>query len=217
MRMTLAALILAIFSMMPASASDLDAKFLIKRAGKVIGFHQVDVTNTEAGKTVETTIRMRVKLGFVPLFRYDHQAIEEWRDGELYSLTSATNNNGDDDYVRLIRSEAGFEIDGSGYSGSAPAGAMPSSYWNKDLVSADAMINTQTGELIDVSVSELGRTMGPHLQLADQYRIVGTLALDLWYDGAQWVGSNFVIDGEELTYELAPQPRNHARYDEAAD
>ena len=217
MRTALAVIILALFSVMPASATDHDANFLIKRAGKVIGFHQVDISKTANGMLVETTIRIRVKFGPIPLFRYEHKAVEEWRGGELYSLTSETNNNGEDCFVRLARADDGFEIDGSGFSGIAPFSAMPPSYWNKDLIKANSLINTQTGELIEVTVTELGHTSAPHQIRAEQYRIVGTLALDLWYDGPQWVGSNFTIDGEELTYELAPQAREYAKHDDSAD
>ena len=210
MRTTLALFILALFSVMPASARDHDANFLIKRAGKVIGFHHVDISNTADGMVVETTIRMRVKFGPIPLFRFDHKAVEKWRDGRLYSLSSETNNNGDDDYVRLTRIADGYEIVGSGFSGVAPASAMPSSYWNKSLVETNHLISTQTGEIIDVTVAELGQTMAPHKRDAEHYRIVGTLALDLWYDGPKWVGSQFTIDGEELIYELAPSSQDYA-------
>ncbi len=210
MRTTLALFLVVFLSVMPASARDHDANFLIKRAGKVIGFHHVDISNTADGIVVETTIRMRVKFGPVPLFRYDHKAVEKWRAGSLYSLSSETNNNGDDDYVRLTRIANGYKIEGSGFSGVAPVSAMPSSYWNKSLVETNRLINTQTGEIIDVTVAELGRTMAPHQRDAEQYRIVGTIALYLWYDGPKWVGSQFTIDGEELIYELAPSSQDYA-------
>lgn len=217
MRLSLAVAILVLFSVMPASANNLDTNFLIKRAGKVIGFHNVEITDTNAGKIVETTIRMRVKFGPIRLFRYDHSAVEEWRGSELILLSSETNNNGEDCFVRLIRGKEHFVIDASGYSGNAPLDATPSSYWDRGRVNTDALINTQTGELIDVTVTDLGRTLAPHKRLAEQFRMVGTLAVDLWYDGPQWVGSNFTIDGEELTYELAPQLREYAKHDESAD
>ena len=41
--------------------------------------------------------------------------------------------------------------------------------------------------------------------------------LDIWYDGKQWVGSHFVIDGEELTYELVSNERQYAALAEYLD
>ncbi len=201
---------------MPAAARDLDAKFLIERKGKVIGYHAVDVTPTNAGARVDTRIEMKVGLGPITLFRYEHDATEIWLGDRLVSLVSETNNNGDKDYVDAKRYGSELIIDASGYKGPAPAGAMPSSYWDKDLVRADAMINTQTGEILDVTTSRVGETRAPHNRTAEQFRLVGTVALNLWYDGERWVGSNFTIDGEELTYVLVDEPQEFAALESLA-
>ena len=195
---------------MPAAARDLDAKFLIERKGEVIGYHAVDVSPTESGVRVDTQIEMKVGIGPITLFKYKHDATEIWSGEQLVSLVSKTNNNGDKEFVDAKRYGARLVIDASGYQGPAPAGAMPSSYWDKDLVSADAIINTQTGEIIDVTTSRIGETLAPHDRPAEQFLLVGTVALNLWYDGERWVGSNFTIDGEELTYVLVDEPQEFA-------
>lgn len=218
MRTPLAFIILLSLGTMPASASDLDANFLIKREGKVIGFHRVDVEDTEDGQRVETTIRMRVKLGPIPVFRYDHASVEEWRDGELVSLMSTTKRNRKEMFVRAVRTEAGFEIEGTKYAGLAPEGALPSSYWKKDLVSAESMINTQHGKILDIEVTPLGLTTAEHGQTAEEYKLVSTDLLHLWYDGPRWVGARFTVDGEELVYELdESDEREYAQLDEQSD
>lgn len=199
---------------MPVSAGDLDAKFLIKREDKVIGFHKVDVTETDEGVVVDTEIEMRVKLGFIPLFKYDHEAREVWRDGQVVSIESKTNYNGDKSSVLARREGDTLLIDGTEYKGPAPENAVPSSYWAKSLVDADALINTQTGEIIEVDVERVGETPAPHNQEAEHFRVKGTVDLDIWYDGPQWVGSQFVIDGEELIYELVASEREYAALDE---
>ncbi len=195
---------------MPASASDHDTKFLIIRAGEVIGYHQVEVHETTQGTIVETEIEMRVKFGPIPLFKYDHDAREVWADGHLISIESTTNYNGEKTAVRAHREDGILQIDGTEYQGPAPEKAMPSSYWDRALIAADMVISTQSGELIDVAVLEIGETLAPHNVIADQYRITGTVTLDIWYDGARWVGSRFIIDGEELTYVLASDDRQYA-------
>lgn len=195
---------------MPVAARDLDAKFLIERKGKVIGYHAVDVTPTDYGARVETTIEMEVGIGPITLFRYDHKATEIWRDDKLISLVSKTNNNGEQEYVDAKRYGEALMINGSAYEGPAPDGAMPSSYWDKDLVKADAMINTQNGEVMEVDTTKIGQTEAPHNQLAEHYRLVGSIALNLWYEGEKWVGSNFTVDGEELTYVLVDENREYA-------
>ncbi len=195
---------------LPASALGLDAKFLIKRKDNVIGHHVVNVTPTPEGAIVDTRIQMRVSFGLLTFFKYKHESREEWRGDELISLSSRTNNDGEKTWVDARRENGVLTIKGSGYEGIAPTNAIPSSYWRKALVEADALINTQTGEIIDVTVESLGQTPAPHGAPADQYRVTGTLALNIWYDGQRWVGSNFVIDGEELTYVLYSGDQHYA-------
>ena len=187
---------------MPVSANDLDAKFLIKRKGKVIGFHHVNVDETDEGYKVDTSIEMKVKFGPIPLFKYTHTATEEWVGEEIVLLSTRTNNNGKKLRLDAERSSEGLMIEGTDYTGYAPEGALPSSYWNKNLVSSDQMINTQTGEIIDLTTEFLGKTKSPAGEMADHFCLTGTVALNIWYDGEQWVGSNFEIDGEVLDYEF---------------
>ncbi len=202
MRMLLAILIMMTAPAMSAAAEELDLEFQIKRDGKTIGHHRVTVTETEAGFFVETDVRMRVNLGPVKLFGYDHHAVEEWRDGQLYALVAETDNNGERARLRAQRTAAGLLVDGESFAGLAPEDAAPASGWNRDLVAADRIIDLERGEIIDISVESRGITRAPNNQFAEEFKIVGTIEANVWYDGERWVGSHVIVDGEELTYEL---------------
>ncbi len=217
MRTALISVFLSVAAVLPASASNLDAKFLIKREGKVIGYHAVDVTQTAEGARADTRIRMRVKLGPVVLFRYDHASVEEWRGGEVVSIMSETKHN--HRKMRLNARSTGdrLDIDGSSYEGPASLAALPSSYWNKALVSAPQMINTQNGEVMDISVTPVGMTKTANGLAAEQYQLVAENTLNLWYQGERWVGSAFVIEGEALTYELVDSPIELAQLEKILD
>ena len=217
MRLPLIFAALAVLGTLPAYASELDANFLIKRKDKVIGFHKVEVSDTENGQRVETSIEMKVRFGPIPVFRYRHASVEEWRDGELVSLNSTTDRNGKDMFVRAARTDDGFMIDGTQYKGAAPEGALPSSYWNKALVEAATMINTQHGKILDIEVTPMGLTEAEHGAVAEEYKLVSSDLLHLWYDGPRWVGARFTVDGEELVYELVEDERDYARLDAFLD
>ncbi len=188
-----------------AEAASLDAAFDILRKGDPIGFHAVDVEETPDGTRVETRIRMQVKFGPVTLFRYKHDAREFWRDGALQSLTSRTDNNGRKMELEVNREGDVLVVEGQDYQGEAPADAIPSSYWNKAIVDTRFLLNTQTGALIPVTKEALGSTAAPNGAEADHYRLKGSVALDLWYNGRRWVGADFVVRGERLLYRLAEE------------
>lgn len=205
--MRLPVTIIALLSMtsLPAVASELDAKFLIERKGKVIGYHEVDVTRTETGQRVDTTIEMKVSFGPITVFRYNHSSTEIWNDDVLISLVSKTKRNSKEMSVDAKRYDNELQIKGTNYEGPAPQGAMPSTYWNKDLTNAVAMINSQHGEVLDIIVEEIGQTKAPNGEVATQYKLTGSAELNLWYVGDRWVGSNFTIDGETLDYVLVEE------------
>lgn len=191
-----------------ARAADLDAAFDIIRKGDRIGFHAVDVETTPDGAVrVETRIEMQVKFGPIPVFTYDHVATEIWRDGKLESVESRTDNNGKNETLVATREGDALVVNGTRYSGPAPGDAIPSSYWNKAIVSTRTLLDTQNGRLIDVTVANLGQTPTPTGDTAEQHRVTGSVDLNLWYDGPRWVGADFVVRGQELTYRLIDEPR----------
>lgn len=199
---TLIAALCAFFAVLGnVAAGDLSTAFHIMWKGRPIGFHVVNVEKTHDGVRVDTRVEMRVKFGPIPLYRYSHRASEVWRNGTLYSLRSTTDDDGDEMSLQIWRQNGVLMGDGDAYSGPAPKGAVPSSWWNRELLGAKTILNTQNGEIIPVAIVDLGRTTLPGGGSADHFRVTGSLALDLWFDGARWIGSHVVIDGEELTYQ----------------
>ncbi|MEL7030057.1 MAG: DUF6134 family protein, partial [Pseudomonadota bacterium] len=62
--------LLALLVFAPAGAQALDASFAIFRKGDEIGTHTVTVRQEGEQTIAETEIEMKVKLGFIPVFRY---------------------------------------------------------------------------------------------------------------------------------------------------
>ena len=183
-----------------AAAGDLDAAFDIMRNGERVGYHVVQARETPEGLAVETRIEIKVKFGPLPLYRYRHVAIELWRDGEVQWISSRTNDNGERAFLEARRENGVLIVDGAAFQGPAPTEAMPASYWNRAVVSARTVLNTQNGEIINVETSALGAGAAPYGGEGEHYQVVGTVALDVWYDGDDWIGFDCVVDGEELTY-----------------
>ena len=200
-----------------AGASKYDAAFDILRKGDRIGYHAVKVEEAADGAMrVETRIEMQVKFGPIPVFRYQHNASEVWRDGRLESIESTTDNNGKAERLSVRREGERLLIDGTRFQGEGPGDAIPSSYWNKSIVSTKTLLDTQNGRLIDVTIASLGETPSPTGATAEQHRLTGSVDLNLWYDGERWVGADFVVRGQALTYRLideAARERLFARLD----
>lgn len=197
-----------------AAASELDAAFDIIRKGDRIGFHAVNVEETSNGGTrVETRIEMQVKFGPIPVFRYEHSSTETWRDGLLQTVESRTDNNGKQESLKVRREGDGLVIDGTRYQGPGPGDAVPSSYWNKTIVSTKTLLDTQNGRLIEVTIENLGQTPTPAGATAEEHKLTGTVDLNLWYQGGRWVGADFIVRGQALTYRLIDSQKQAQLFD----
>lgn len=182
-----------------ANAAERDAAFRIMWKGHPVGYHLVNVEETDDGIRVETRVEMRIKFGPIPVYRYSHQAVEYWRNGELQFLASVTTDDGVEKSVGAWRENGALMVEGTAYSGLAPEGAIPASCWSRSVLGAHKVFSMQDGEIIDVAVEDLGESVSPAGISADHFKMNGTLSVDVWFKGDEWVGSQFIAEGEEFT------------------
>ena len=182
--------------------------FQVLRDGDPIGSHRVSFRRVGGETHVHIALNLEVGLGFITLFRYEHENREVWRDGRLQSLDARTHDDGEDTWVKARASEAGLEIEGSAGSYLAPADTVPTSYWNKAMVGRTRLLDTQSGRLIDVDVKPAGPeriVVGGRAIDAQRYEISGELRASLWYDTDDtWAGLAFTARGGEIDYERRP-------------
>ncbi len=188
--------------------ADGDLVFEVYRNGDRFGTHAVSFRESGDELEVETDIDLRVGLGPVTFFRYRHDAREVWRDGQLVSLNSQTLKDGRNLSLNVASNGAeALDIEGEAGVSAAPLGSVPTSYWNMALIERTEMLNTETGELMPISVRELGAEnveAGGETVRATRYRIDGgPIPLDILYDDDQrWVGLAFTARGSEVIYRL---------------
>ena len=184
---------------LPGSAGAVGRKRLFKvyRGGSEIGRHSVEATASGDRLTVKISVELAVKILGITAYRYTHNNREEWLAGELQSLTSDTNDDGDKAYVRLRRTANSFEINSSGYKGDLSLEAAPSSYWNHRALQAPLWFSTQSGIPLDINIKSGGSEAG-----LNSWSVTGEVEIDLFYDEQnEWRGSRFDGKGEQITYE----------------
>jgi len=180
--------------------------FDVYRGDSRFGEHRVRFDQQGEDLRVEVDINLRVNFGPINFFRYEHEAEELWRDGELVSLQTETLEAGDRVRISAERQGSDFRVLNSALDRAAalPASLPPSSHWQGYEVGEESIFNTVTGEAMPVTVTYLGRETieadGRTIE-ADRYRMSGTLTVDLWYDAdGVWAKCYFEIDGERISY-----------------
>lgn len=181
--------------------------FKVLRKGNDFGTHTVsfDVTSENEFKAT-STVALKAGLGPITVFRYELDTTETWKDGQLVGVSGKTNDDGEDKFVEASLDGDTLSVEGSAYTGSAPLGIIPSSHWHIGEAFSTRILSTETGEILDVKVEEIGRetvSVGDEEVEATHYRLVSDLTVDLWYDDqSRWVKLGFEARGQQIDYVL---------------
>lgn len=192
-----------------AIPSDGEMAFKVLRKDSDIGTHSISFRREGEDLHVEISIDLEVGFGPITLFEYTHRNHEVWRDGRLLRLDSRTNDNGDSHEVTVRRTDDGLRVEATGIeSYTAPANSIPTSYWHPDTVAQSRMINTQTGEMVDIDIEPAGEeriAVAGEIRRATKYEVSGDIDLRLWYDPemeprGQLLKLAFTARGSEVEY-----------------
>ena len=183
-------------------------KFEVVRGDKVIGEHTLTF-NQISEDTLEITIDidLEVKVGPFTVFDYIHRNATVWRDGGLQRMRSTTDDNGEGHNVAIDLAIEHLQIEPTGgESFTAARNLLPTTYWMASTITQQRLINSQTGEILEVKVQEVGRETvpGPDGPIsATRFRMDGDLEIELWYDDNGILASlAFSARGSDITYRL---------------
>ena len=209
--MCLTALLL-MSGMQVAGAADAPTRvwnFSVYLDDKPIGYHRFTVDDRGSEHTMTTTARFNVKLLFVTVYRYAHDATEHWQGNCLTSLKAATTDGGALTEVDARAQCDAMAVSATGHARTSHAGCVMSfAYWNPEILRQSRLLNSQTGEYEAIKVTELGaqdiQVRGSTVA-AMHYRIDGPKhPIDLWYaTNQQWLALESPLDGgRRLRYQL---------------
>jgi len=183
-------------------------KFEVALDDKPIGEHSLTFNRAPEGALeIGIAIDLAVKFGPFTVFDYTHRNASLWQDGVLQRMRSQTDDNGDRHDMTIDLALDQLQITNNGVAApNAPRTMLPTTYWMASTVAQDRLINSQTGEILEVAIEDLGRETvpGPEGPIeATRYRMTGDLEIELWYDDAGiLVGLAFKARGSDVTYRL---------------
>jgi hypothetical protein len=185
--------------------------------GKPIGYHTFNLADGGGNRVLESKASFDVKFLFINAFSYRHQATEVWNDNCLLSIDATTDANGKLQTVRGQTAEQRFQLQ-QPEDNDLPACVKSFAYWNPAVLDAERLLNSQTGQYEDVTVTferEETVTVADESVDAKRYRLT-TRGGDimLWYssDTQTWVGLEAPAKGgRTLTYRPTGVPLSTAR------
>lgn len=215
---------LAFFSASYIQASSLknerDLMFKVFLDDKPIGYHHFQVKQKNNLQQVINKARFDVKLLFLSVYTYQHENTEVWTNQCLNNLSSRTDSNGEINFVELHKDIAinknynsdtkhnvtVIETDRGKQTFNRCIRSF--AYWDLQLLKTDKLLNTQTGELIDIELNHIGSdTINLNKKNIDSehYRLLGkNIEIDLWYSmSKQWLAlKSKTKSGKNIYYQL---------------
>jgi len=182
--------------------------FTVLLDGRHIGEHDFAVTHRGDDVVVDTAAHFKVVVAFIPVYAYNHQDREVWRNGCLLSLSSHTNDNGKQEFVEGALAGQAFAVRSAGTALTLPACVRSFAYWDASLLAEPPLLNSQTGEFQSATLAPDGTQdirVGARTLAARRYALRGPhLSIDVWYsDSGQWVALESKLEnGRTLRYEI---------------
>ncbi|MDH3287054.1 MAG: DUF6134 family protein [Betaproteobacteria bacterium] len=206
MRSLLAAFLLV--NGMAAAHAELNTwKFRVLLDDREIGRHQFTLRSAREERELRSEARFDVRVLFVSVYSYVHEAIERWNGNCLQSLVSRTETNGESQSVSAAVRGNRLTVERFERRDEHEGCVMSFAYWNPQILNAHRLLNSQTGELLPVTVAPQGeetiKVRGQPLT-AQRHRLSAPqLTIDLWYAGGEWVAlESPAKGGRRLRYEL---------------
>jgi len=136
---------------------DQQLRFTVLRNGCEIGRHELRFDTVGDELAVHIEARMRVSFGPITFFRYHHQGVERWKNGQFISLQTHTDNNGEALAVNARRVADKIEVAATNLAPQIlPGDALPLTHWNIAGMSRP-LFNPQDGK----ALRDMSRRAGP--------------------------------------------------------
>jgi hypothetical protein len=171
---------LALATFPPAGRLDYD----VVREGDDIGTQSVEFVRNGDRLTVHTRVNIVITVLGIPVFRFTHEAEEQWRNGQLTAFRSKSNDDGEPRDVALKLDGDRLRGTYNGRTLDLPASLIPASLWRPDTIQKTVLLDPIKGRDRQVTVVDKGiekiKIRGQALT-AHHYAMTGQIVRDIWY------------------------------------
>ena len=193
-----------------SSAGTQEWNFRVYLDDSEIGYHHFSLVEEDGRRQLVTEAEFQVKFLFITAFRYEHVNVETWQGDCLQEIRSQTDANGRKFAVRGVRDEDALAIEAGDGTREVAGCVKTFAYWNPDILDEPELLNSQTGELLQVDIEPVANetvTVRGEQVPARRYRLLAkNMELDIWYsqDQGHWLAlESTVKGGRKLRYELS--------------
>ena len=182
--------------------------FKVFYGDKEIGEHHFSLKKEGDKRRVMIEADFNIDILFINVYSYKHKNTEIWEGSCLSTIESITDDNGEA-FITNGKYENGvFKINSKQGTNEVVGCVSTFAYWDKSFLDNEVLLNSQTGEIVDVDISFVADEkilIRDKLVNAKKYKLKSDkLNIDLWYsDENQWLALNSITkDGTNLRYQM---------------
>ncbi len=201
---TLATGLIGSLGAISSAHADETLNYQVLKDGEPIGFETVEITDTPDGYTAAITTRTDVKVLFLQ-FQYGHSRLEKWRNDQLVSVDTDTNDDGSPYTYKAEYEGDCFEVAGKGVAKrDACDGAWPLTLWREEVTTKTSLYSVINAEPYAVTTRKTGtETLAINNREipATHYVMTGDVQRDLWYgDDGRLLKTSFKRKGYDIDF-----------------
>lgn len=173
-----------------------------------IGEHHFSLQKEGDKRKVMIEADFNIDILFINVYSYKHKNTEIWEGSCLSSIESLTDDNGEEFITNGKFNDGVFKIDSKQGANEVDGCVNTFAYWDKRFLDNEALLNSQTGEIVDVVINFVADEkilVRNKVVKAKRYKLKSDkLNIDLWYsDKDEWLALNSITkDGTMLRYQI---------------
>ncbi len=195
-----------------ARAGDVETReFTVLVDGKRAGDAQMTIHRADDGTlNMHCDTDIAVKVGPFRAYGYKYRGHETWKDGRLQHFRSSCDDDGKHFDVEAKAADDGLRVRVNGVERTVRPDVWLTSYWQepdkKKLDTVVPLLDADCGRDLTARVHLVAATRQPVAGVAQEvkhYQLVGSVRVDLWYDGAgRLVRQEWMEEGHRTKLEL---------------
>jgi hypothetical protein len=175
---------LAAFS--PALADEAgEYTFTVLSDGDPIGRHRIAFEHQGDRVEIREATEIEVSFASIPLYTFEHESRQLWRDGRAVRIDAATNDNGEHLAITVRDTPRGYVRRVNGRVDRFEDGATVLALWNRDTFGEGEYFSAVEDKVLHASFEDAGPATiviaGQQVQ-TQHYRMRGDEEHELWFD-----------------------------------
>ena len=181
-------------------------EFDVFRDGEKVGQHSTRFKIQKNSQIIESRMNIEVTVFSIPIYSFTYEATEIWVNGQMVNLDVLVLDGSEQKTIKVSSATDGFSIKSPSGKGMFYEPIISTNHWNVDVVNARQILNTLTGAINQVQITNKGSeyiSIKNGKLKATRYDYTGDLNdTSAWYDNeGLWVKLQFIArDGSTISY-----------------